>query len=146
MSVTGSATQTPHWALLVGGGVGLLAAAALDRFGSGSVGAALLNMAVFGAVLSYAAVMLSFIRLRRTWPDLARPYRSPVGVTGAWIGFALAVLSGIATFATPEYRPAVAGVAVFLSLAVLYFALYSSRRLVAQAPEEQTALGNRGNG
>lgn len=140
LSVTGRNTKTPHWALLIGGLVGLIAAAALDRFGTGSVGAALLNMAVFGAVLSYAAVMLSYIRLRATRPDLPRPYRSPLGVPGAWLGLILAIVSGVATFATPEYRPAVVGVAVFLAIAMIYFATYSSRRLVAQAPEEQTAL------
>jgi ethanolamine permease len=140
LSVTGRVTRTPHRALLAGALVGFLAAFVMDRFGRVLVGAALLNMAVFAAVLSYVAVLLSYIRLRRTRPDLPRPYRSPLGVPGAWLGIALALLSLTATFAVPEYRPGVYGVAFFLLLAVAYFAAYSSRRLVAQAPEEEAAL------
>jgi len=37
----------------------------------------LLNLAVFGAVLSYALQMLSFVLLRRRLGHLQRPFRSP---------------------------------------------------------------------
>ena len=47
------------------------------------VGAVLLNMAVFGAVLAYMLQMASFIVLRLRFPQMARPYRSPVGIAGA---------------------------------------------------------------
>ena len=43
---------------------------------------ALLYMAVFGAVISYAMQCVSFILLRRRLPNIERPYRSPVGVVG----------------------------------------------------------------
>jgi amino acid transporter len=62
-------------------------------FGAVPVGAVLLNMAVFGAVISYALQMLSFIPLRKNLPDIERPYRSPVGVPGAWIALAIAVVA-----------------------------------------------------
>lgn len=140
ISITGVRTRTPHWALVVGAVVGLVAAFAIDRFGSGIVGAALLNMAVFGAVISYAAVMLSYIKLRRDRPTMPRPYRSPLGVPGALVGTILALFALAATFAVEDYRPGVAGVAIFLLIALVYFALYSSKRLVAQAPEEEVAL------
>jgi ethanolamine permease len=52
----------------------------------------------------------------------------------------LALLSLAATFARADYRPGIYGVAAILVCGVVYFALYSSKRLVAQAPEEEVAL------
>lgn len=140
ISVTGKRTHTPHFALIAGAIIGLLSAVMIDQFGSGMVGAALLNMAVFGAVISYAAVMFAYIKLKRSRPNLLRPYQSPLGSAGAYVGALLAILSLAATFAVRDYRPGVLGVAIFLLAAMLYFAFYSSKRLVAQAPEEEVAL------
>lgn len=140
ISVTGSKTHTPHYALIVGAGIGLLCAFLIDQFGSGIVGAALLNMAVFGAVISYAMVMFSYIKLKQTRPDLKRPYKSPLGNTGAYVGAILALLSLAATFAVQDYRPGVWGVVFFLIISLAYFVLYSSKHLVARAPEEEIAL------
>ena len=47
------------------------------------VGAVLLNMAVFGAVLSYGLQMASYVLLRRRLPAVERPYQSPLGIPGA---------------------------------------------------------------
>jgi ethanolamine permease len=141
LSITGKTTHTPHNALIAGAVIGFICAVAIDRVGAtSSVGAALLNMAVFGAVLSYAAVMLSYIKLKIERPNMPRPYKSPLGIPGAAVGAFLALVSVAATFATDAYRPAVVGVAIFLVIALIYFALYSSKRLVAQAPEEEVAL------
>jgi ethanolamine permease len=140
LSITGKTTHTPHYALIAGAVIGLLSAVLIDQFGSGIVGAALLNMAVFGAVISYAAVMFSYIKLKIARPNLERPYKSPLGIVGAYVGAILALLSLAATFAVEDYRPGVYGVAAFLIIALAYFAFYSSRRLVAQAPEEEVAL------
>jgi len=140
ISVTGKNTHTPHRALILGGAVGFLCAVVIDQFGAGIVGAALLNMAVFGAVISYAMVMFSYIKLKRSQPGLERPYKSPLGEPGAWVGAILALIALGATFAVPDYRPGVLGVAIFLAITLLFFAVYSSKRLVAQAPEEEVAL------
>jgi len=102
MSVT-SSRRTPHRALVFGAVVGLLAAVVLQFFGSGGVGAALLTMAVFGAVISYALVMVTYIRLKQTRPDLPRPYTSPLGIPGAAVGTVLAVASLLATLAIPAW-------------------------------------------
>jgi len=134
--------QTPHLALLLGAAAGYLCALAIEFSGSdGMVGAALLNMAVFGAVISYAVVLGSFIKLRVARPDMPRPYRSPLGIPGAVLGLALCVIALASTFAVESYRPAVWGVTAFLTLALIYYALYSRHRLVANAPEEAAALG-----
>ena len=104
------------------------------------MGAALLNMAVFGAVISYALVLGSYIKLRVSRPELPRPYKSPLGIAGAVVGALLAVLALLACFSVEDYRPGVWGVAVFLAAAVLFFWFYSRKHLVAQAPEEEVAL------
>jgi ethanolamine permease len=131
--------HTPHYALILGAVVGFLMCVLISTF-SDSVGAALLNMAVFGAVISYAMVMFAYIRLARTRPDLPRPYKSPLGVPGAWVGAILALVCLGATFAVESYRPGVVGTAVFVVLMMAYYWFYSRFRLVAQAPEEETAL------
>jgi len=131
--------HTPHRALIVGGVVGFLMSVLISLFSS-TVGAALLNMAVFGAVISYAMVMFSYIKLARSRPELPRPYKSPLGTAGAWVGAILALASLAATFAVPAYRPAVIGTAVFVALLFAYYWFYSRHHLVAQAPEEEIAL------
>jgi ethanolamine permease len=108
--------------------------------GSAGVGAALLNMAVFGAVISYALVMISYIKLKMDRPDLPRPYVSPLGVPGAAVGALLAIIALFACFSIEAYRPGVWGTAIFLAVCVVYYFVHSSRHLVAQAPEEEIAL------
>ena len=84
--------HTPYVALIVGAGIGLACALCIGFLGEQSnVGAALLNMAVFGAVISYANVMLSYIILKIKRPDLPRPYKSPFGIPGAAIGLMLSI-------------------------------------------------------
>lgn len=139
ISVTGK-THTPYRALILGAVVGFICAAVINASGGQAVGAALLNMAVFGAVISYVLVMFSYIKLKISRPDLPRPYQSPLGIWGAAIGAALAILALFACFSVPDYRPGVWGVSFFLVVAILYFLLYSKNRLVAQAPEEKVAL------
>ena len=140
LSITGKG-KTPWIALLVGGIVGLGCVLLIDHFGSGSkLGAALLNMAVFGAVISYSIVMASYIKLKITRKDLPRPYKSPLGIAGAVVGISLALMALFACFANPDFRSAVWATALFLFLSVGYFVLFSRTRLVAQAPEEEIAL------
>jgi ethanolamine permease len=140
LSITGK-NKTPWMALLAGGAIGLACVFLIDSFGATSkLGAALLNMAVFGAVISYSIVMLSYIKLKLTRKDLVRPYKSPLGIGGAIVGTVLALVALGACFANPDFRPAVWATACFLIGAIAYFMVYSRTRLVAQAPEEQVAL------
>lgn len=139
ISVT-SSRRTPHRALILGGVVGFVIAIVLQSFGGGGVGAALLTMAVFGAGFSYALVMVTYIVLAKRRPDLDRPYKSPLGMTGAWIGTVLAVISLVATLALPDNRPGVIGTGIFVVVMFAYFWFYSRHHLVANSPEEEHAL------
>ncbi len=141
ISVTGK-NHTPHVALILGAAIGFACAVVIETVGGqeSPVGAALLNMAVFGAVISYAMVMLSYIKLRITRPNMSRPYRSPLGIPGAAVGLILSLIALLATFADTDARPGVWGVALFLLAGVIYFFIHSRNHLVAQAPEEEDAL------
>ena len=139
MSLTHGKRKTPYVALLLGAVVGLALAFLLDNQYSGTAGAALLSMAVFGAVISYFMQMLSFIRLRRNMPNISRPYRSPVGVFGAAVAGLIALISLVALFLNDAYRPGVYGVAIWFVLALLYFAISGRNKLVL-SPEEEFAM------
>lgn len=100
-------------------------------------GAVLLNMAVFGAALSYVLMMVSHIVLRRTAPEMPRPYRTPGGVVTTGFALVVAVLAVVATFLVD---PVAAGATLgAFALFMLYFALYSRHHLVAAAPDEEFA-------
>jgi ethanolamine permease len=129
LSVTGG-RRTPWVALVVPGIIGFL----LALTGNGAI---LINIAVFGATISYVLMMLSHILLRRNEPDLERPYRTPGGMATSGVALVLGVLAVIATFIVDP-------TAAFITLGVYvlflaYFGLYSRHHLVAQAPEEEFA-------
>lgn len=129
LSVT-NGRKAPTLALLVPGAVGFL----LSLTGQGNV---LLNMAVFGAALSYVLMMVSHIVLRRTAPEMPRPYRTPGGVATTGFALVVAVLAVLATFLVD---PVAAGATLgAFGLFMLYFAVYSRRHLVAAAPDEEFA-------
>lgn len=145
LSRTHRRRKTPHIALLVGAALGYAVAYGIHALGpEHPVGAVLLNMAVFGAVIAYALQMLSFILLRIRLPHIERPYRSPLGVPGALVALAIAVVTLIALFVTdPVYQKVVIGAAVWYGLGLLWFALHARRKLVL-APEESFAVSARG--
>src|SRR5688572_23707334 len=146
LSVTHGTRNTPHLALVLGAIIGWVAAYIIYESGTGStVGGALLNMAVFGAVISYFMQCLSFVKLRRKLPDIERPYRSPVGEWGALVAGAIALVCLGAIFWNDDYRAGVYGVAVFYLVAVAYFAIAGRHRLVL-SPEEEFALSHGASG
>ena len=151
LSVTHGERNTPHVALIAGAVAGYLVALLvwyLSRQGgtaAAQVVAALLYMAVFGAVISYALQCLSFILLRVKLPNIERPYRSKWGIPGAAIAGIIAVVSLVTMFTNDDYRPGLYGVAAYYVLGIIYFAIAGRHRLVL-SPEEEFALtrGERG--
>ena len=82
--------HTPHVAILAGGVVGLAAVFSdgLVHIAGQTLTASIVTMSVFGAIVMYIVSMASLFRLRRSQPDLQRPYRAP---GYPWVpGFALA--------------------------------------------------------
>ncbi|CAA9482681.1 MAG: Amino acid permease in hypothetical Actinobacterial gene cluster [uncultured Solirubrobacterales bacterium] len=130
LSVT-SSRKVPYLALLVPAGIGFLLAAITED------GATLIQIAVFGATVSYVLMMVSHIVLRRREPGLERPYRTPGGIVTTSIALVLAVAAVVATFFVDEVAAFIV-VGIYL-IAIAYFLLYSRHHLVAAAPEEEFA-------
>ena len=144
LSVTHGTRETPQRALFAGSALGFAVALGIYLAPEGSpVGAILLNMAVFGAVLAYVLQMVSFIVLRFRFPKLDRPYRSPAGLAGAMAAAAIALVTLAMLFANPDYNKGVIGAAVWFLLGIAWFAGHGRRRLVL-APEEAIAVKLRG--
>jgi ethanolamine permease len=147
LSVTHGTHKTPNTALIAGGVVGL-AVMLIVWFAMGGeqagsfIGGTLLNMAVFGAMFSYLLQALTFIKLRRDFPHIERPYRSPFGVLGASLTVIIALVTIGFQLTDPVYRTGVIGVVIWYALAILYFAAYGRKTLVF-SPEEEFAVKHR---
>ncbi|WP_280233098.1 ethanolamine permease [Nocardia cyriacigeorgica] len=130
LSVT-NARKAPVLALVVPGLVGFV----LSLTGEGAM---LLNMAVFGAAVSYVLMMVSHIVLRVRAPEMPRPYRTPGGIATTSFALVVAVAAVIATFLVD---PVAAGwtLAVFCGF-MLYFGVFRRTRLVAGSPDEEFAV------
>lgn len=130
LSLTGK-RKVPVLALIIPGIIGFL----LSLTGEGDL---MITIAVFGATLSYALMMLSHILLRRREPDLERPYRTPGGVFTSGVALVLSVVAFASTFVVNLEAAMWSGVVLLILMA--YFFLYSRHHLVAQAPEEEFDL------
>ncbi|GIG30187.1 ethanolamine permease [Cellulomonas marina] len=127
-----SSRKTPVWALLVPGAIGFVLAAVIDN------GDQLINIAVFGAAVSYVLLNLSHIVLRIREPELPRAYRAPGGVVTTGIGLVLSLVAVAATFVVD---PLAAGITAGVMVAfVAFYLLWSRHHLVANAPEEEFAM------
>ncbi|MGB7450063.1 MAG: ethanolamine permease [Ornithinimicrobium sp.] len=134
LSLTGK-RKTPFVALIVPGTVGFLLASVLFYAQGADAGGLLINIAVFGAAMSYVLLNLSHIMLRRNEPDLERGYRTPGGTATTGVAFVLSLVAVIATFFV-DIRAAGITAAVFLAF-LAYFQFYSRHHVVANAPEEE---------
>jgi ethanolamine permease len=122
--------KAPMLALVVPGVIGFV----LSLTGQGAM---LLNMAVFGAALSYVLMMVSHIVLRVREPDMPRPYRTPGGIVTTSFALVVAALSVVATFVV-DSTAAFWCLVVFAAF-MAYFGLYSRHHLVANTPDEEFA-------
>lgn len=72
--------NTPHRAILTGGVIGIAAIYSdeLIKIGGQTLTANIVTMSVFGAILMYIISMLSLFKLRRSEPNMVRPFRAPL--------------------------------------------------------------------
>ncbi len=144
LSVTLPKRKTPNVALIAGAVVGYCVALLIE-FGDDwlgqdvPVGAVLLNMAVFGAVIAYVMQMIAFVLLRRRFPAIERPYVSPLGNIGAIVAAVIAFATLCFLFLSPDYRLGVYGCAVWFAAGLIYFAIRGRKKLV-YSPEEDFAV------
>jgi ethanolamine permease len=144
LSVTHGTHQTPQVALIAGTAMGLGVMLAIwflygQEKGGAFIGAALLNMAVFGAMISYVMQAVAFVLLRIDMPHIERPYRSPFGIPGALLTLAIAIVTIWFQVTDPAFREPVIWVAVYYALTIVYFAIFGRTKLVL-SPEEEFAI------
>lgn len=146
LSVTHGTHQTPHVALITGAIVGLAVMLFIwyvygSEKGGAFIGGALLNMAVFGAMISYVMQAVSFILLRTRMPNIERPYRSPFGLAGAVVTLVIALVTMYFQVTDAAFQDPVLGVAIYYVLMIVYFAVYGRTQLVL-SPEEEFAMSH----
>ena len=124
-----SSRKVPYIALVLPGAIGFILAAITEA------GDRMIQIAVFGATVSYVLMMLSHIVLRIREPDLERPYRTPGGMVTSGVALVLACAAVVAVFLV-DITAALITLAVY-AVAIAYFWFYSRHHLVASAPEEE---------
>ncbi|MDO8698382.1 MAG: amino acid permease, partial [Pseudomonas sp.] len=131
--------QTPHRAILAGGVIGIAAiySDGLINLQGMTLTAAMITMAVFGAIVMYIMSMLSLFKLRHSEPLLERSFRAPGYPIVPGIALVLAVVCLVAM----AWFNAMIGM-VFLGFMVVgfvYFQLTSHHR--ANAPADAMLTG-----
>ncbi|UJW84940.1 amino acid permease [Devosia sp. SL43] len=144
LSVTHPKYKTPHVAMIAGALLGLAVMLIIwFSLGAGDggaiIGSVLLNMAVFGAMLSYIMQALSFIILRRNQPNIERPFKSPLGIPGAVLTIIIAAVTLFYQMQDPNFFKGVIWVVVWCAVGIVYFALVGRHKLI-MSPEEEFAL------
>jgi ethanolamine permease len=99
----------------------------------------ILFIAVFGAVISYMMQMISFVVLRKRFPNAKRPWKSPTGVVGAVIAGVIAFAAFLGILLAPTFQLAVITFVIIFVVGIALFALVGRKRLVL-SPEEEYAL------
>jgi ethanolamine permease len=111
--------QTPHWALIAGGGVGAIALL------SGKT-AELITLSSLGAIALYVVSMASLFKLRASEPALTRPYRAPLYPVLPGLALVLALAAAaVMVWLYPSIAAIFAGM---LAAAFVYFRLTSAQR------------------
>ncbi len=132
--------QTPHRAIIAGGVVGIAAiySDGLVNLGGMSLTAAMITMAVFGAIVMYIMSMLSLFKLRRSEPNLARSFRAPGYPIVPGIALVLAVVCLVAM----AWFNALIGLIflAFMAVGFVYFLLTGAARASAPADTMLTGL------
>lgn len=140
LSNVNAARQTPHWAILAGGVIGIAAIFSdnLITFGETTLTGAIVTMSVFGAIVMYVMSMASLFRLRQTEPALDRPFKAPFYP----IFPAIALATGIICLIAMIYY----NTALFIAFLVLYaigFVYYAATGHLRAGAEGDLLLGTK---
>lgn len=131
--------RTPHRAILTGGVIGIAAifSDSWINLQGMSLTAAMITMAVFGAIVMYIMSMLSMFRLRRTAPELERTYLAPGYPIIPGIALVLACLCLLAML---WFNPLIGALFIALMVAAyVYFLLTKAQRF--NAPQDEMLMG-----
>jgi ethanolamine permease len=132
--------QTPHRAIIAGGVIGIAAiySDGLINLSGMTLTAAMITMAVFGAIVMYIMSMLSLFKLRKTEPSLERTFRAPGYPIVPGIALALAV---VCLVAMAWFNPLIGLIFLgFMAVGFIYFSLTAQSRADAPADAMLTGL------
>ncbi|MBK0032243.1 ethanolamine permease [Erwinia sp. S43] len=131
--------QTPHRAIIAGGVIGIAAifSDSWINLQGMTLTAAMITMAVFGAIVMYLMSMLSLFRLRRSAPELDRSFLAPGYPIVPGIALVLAVVCLIAML---WFNPLIGAVFVGL-MAVAYIWFLMTKSLRDNAPRDVMLQG-----
>lgn len=120
----------PYWALILPAVVGIVLVYFLDAD-------QLQLIATFGALVSYILACTSLIVLRKTAPDMPRPFKAPLFPV---LPIVAIVLSIVAIFSSVFKDPVffLVDIAVF-AVAAVYYLVWASKHVDENAPEERFA-------
>lgn len=123
--------QTPHWAIIAGGVIGIAAIFSdkLIVIGGQTLTANIVTMSVFGAISMYMISMISLFRLRNTNPRMARPYKVPFY---PWFPAFALVAASISMIAMIYYNFIIWLIFLgFVLIGYIYFRLTKHQRVVS---------------
>ena len=80
----------------------------------------------------------TFLALRQNYPDLPRPYRSPLGKFGAWVTIAICVVTLLCQVQDDSFLRGSIWVMAWLGLGAVYYAVVARHRLVL-SPDDMAA-------
>lgn len=117
--------KTPHWAIIAGGVIGILAIFSdnLIKFAGATLTANIVTMSVFGALVMYIMSMAALFKLRKDEPNLERPFVAPLY---PYVPAIALVCAAIALITMIYYNFAV--FIVFLVLFALGFGYFMSKK------------------
>jgi ethanolamine permease len=103
----------------------------LIQFGGQALTANIVTMSVFGAIVMYIVSMLALLKLRRSEPNMERPFRAPLFPYFP----AFALFAAVISLATMVYFNFLVAIvfAIFLALGYVYFLLARHQREAAPA-------------
>jgi ethanolamine permease len=103
------------------------------------MGGFIVSMLVFAGMVSYILQSIAFLRLRQKLPNIARPFRSPLGSFGAIATIVICLLTLAYQFLDPVYQTAAIAALIWYAVGMAYFALARRQKLVL-SPEEEFAV------
>ncbi|WLS78056.1 ethanolamine permease [Erwinia pyri] len=131
--------QTPHRAIIAGGLIGIAAifSDSWINLQGMTLTAAMITMAVFGAIVMYLMSMLSLFRLRRIAPEMARSFRAPGYPIVPGIALVLALVCLIAML---WFNPVIGALFIaFMVAGYIYFLMTRNQR--DSAPRDAMLTG-----
>ena len=105
-----------------------------------SVVSLLLNMSVLAAMVSYFISLLSYVSLKVRYPLMERPYKSPLGVTGAITSLIIVTVAAFFMFTNSDFRCGLFILASIYIFFLMIFLVFEKKFVNEHAPEEDFAI------